>query len=231
MATVGSSAREVVEKTLTDPGKVTEVSKEAIAAILKLALRDVSARTLEEIDGLLEKALGPNAEARRQALIADCKITVLGEGKVSLTLPEGMSRAEFLGKVQPLAKEVYGHDRDAIYPPRFDNWAADKEFTAKPSSPVAIAIDGYVEGSTRKTRDEQVVFLSSKRLQMPDLSDLAVAHAAYFLATGKDLFQGDVVRARGGPLDFYSLGLRVSFYDDDDRDDYLAASASLPPRN
>jgi hypothetical protein len=229
MATVGSSIRDSVEKTLTDPGKVVGVSAEALAGILKVALRDASGRALEEIDGLLEKALGPNAEARRQALIADCKITVLGEGKVSLTLPEGMSRAEFLGKVQPLAKEVYGGD--AIYPPRFDKWAADKEFTAKPSSPVPIAIDGHVEGSTWKTRDEQVVFLDKQRLSMPDLSDLAVAHAAYFLATEKDLFQGEVVRARGGTLGFYSDGLDVGFYDVDVRTAGVAASASLPIRH
>ncbi len=227
MATITSSAREAVEERLAE--KMAEVSKGTLGDILTLAFRDASAGTLEEINGLLDKALGANTQTRRQALIGDCKITVLGERKVSLTLPEGMSRADFLHKVQPLVREVYG--RDVIPPNRLEAWATDMEFTAKPSkySQTVIAIDGHVAGTTHRTRAEQVLFLDKQRLQMPDLCDLAVAHAAYFLATGKDLFSGDIVRARGGALYFNSSGLHVrNCYGDDYRDRHVAAASSLP---
>ena len=64
-----------------------------------------------------------------------------------------------------------------------------------------------------------------------DLCDLAAAHAAYFIATGKDLFARNVVRARGGALYFDANGLRVLDFNDDSRDYRVAASAALPSRN
>lgn len=66
---------------------------------------------------------------------------------------------------------------------------------------------------------------------MPELEYIAAAHVAYFIATGKDLFADNVVRARGGALSFYDDGLDVNVSDDDDRCIFVAASAALPSRN
>jgi hypothetical protein len=66
---------------------------------------------------------------------------------------------------------------------------------------------------------------------MPELCDLAVAHAAYFIATGKGLFGGNAVRARGGALSFDADGLDVYDSYDDFRLRYVSASAALPSRN
>ncbi len=226
-----SLPREASKETANDPDKLTGVPREALADILRQAIRDASAKTPDEADLLLREALGPNRECRRRTLRAAFQIRLLGEEKVSLTLPQGISRAEFLKMVQPVAKEVYGGN--AVYPPFLAKWVSDEEFTARPSNDVVISIDGNVEGSTNKTRREQEAFLKAKglQMQMPTLPDLVVAHAAYFLAEGDNLFDGRMVRARVGKLYFDSRGLYECSYNYDDvRLPDVAASASLPAR-
>ena len=44
-------------------------------------------------------------------------------------------------------------------------------------------------------------------------------------------FEQHVVRARGGALNFNDNGLNVNDYNDDNRNNNVAASAALPPRN
>jgi hypothetical protein len=173
------------------------------------------------------------AEQQKLALISKYKIEVLGESQVTLTLPKGTTRADFLTEVQAVAAELYG--RNAIYPSRLETWAKDQAFTSKKSKAETTSIDGNVKGSTDKIRSAQETFLKKQGLSMPELENLAVAHAAYFLATGKDLFAGNVVRARGGALRFNDFGVRVSDFvgggGDDGRYGSVAASAALPSRN
>ena len=162
-------------------------------------------------------------ESQRDALIEKFGIEVVGEGKVRLAL-NGASRIEFLNQVQEIASELHG--RPAIYADRLSKWANDNTFTAKPKKDLEIAVDGNVKGSTKMTRTEQ----EEKGWNNVDLCDLAVAHAAYFLATGKDLFGANVVRARGGGLYFLADGLSVGPYGGDFPRNYVAASAALPPQ-
>lgn len=173
--------------------------------------------------------LSPDAKIAREKLLAYCKIEVLSESQVALTLPKGLARIDFLQKVQAIAKEMYG--RAAIYPARLEAWAADKAFAETPDN--TLAIDGNVHGSTERNRGEQESFLKDQKppLQMPELRDLAIAHAAYFLATGKDLFNGYWVRARGGAFGFHGHGLNVNDSYDDFRSGFIAAATLLPGRN
>ena len=66
---------------------------------------------------------------------------------------------------------------------------------------------------------------------MAPLADLAVAHTAFFILTGEDLFQGQFVRACGGALRFDGYGLDVFNFDDDNSDSDVSASRSLPSTN
>jgi len=159
--------------------------------------------------------------ARQAALVSKFSIEVLGEGKIRLCL-NGASRIEFLDAVQAVASELHGSP--AVYADRLERWRRDKDFTAATDPASIIAVDGNVSGSTTKTRKEQ----EKRGWNDVDLSDLAVAHAAYFLATGKDMFSNHVVRARGGALCFDEVGLGVSA--DGGRFNIVAASAALPSR-
>lgn len=197
----------------------------------KTALTDVQIQSLrklieqhdkpvDSVSALTSKASG--IEAQKQAFIEKYGIKVLAESQVALILPEGTSRIELLKEAQKLAKKLHGSD--AIWPDRLSNWTEDAAFTAKVGETLKLAVDGNVKGSTNQTRSEQ----ESKGWNNVDLKDLAVANAAYFIATGKDLFDGNVVRARGGALRFSGGGLDVSYSYGAFRSRYVSASRSLP---
>ena len=164
-------------------------------------------------------------EVRKQEFITKYDVKVLADGQVSFKLPSGASRLDLLNDAQALAPELIS--QPAVYADRLAKWAQDTAFTTKVTEATSRSIDGNVSDSTRKTRAEQEV----KGWNDVDLADLATAHQAYLIATGKDLFNGNVVRARGGALLFYVNGLDVYDYLDGFRFDLVAASASLSPRN
>jgi hypothetical protein len=171
-------------------------------------------------------AAQPSAiELRRQDFVTKYNIKVLGEGQVSFTLPNGASRIDILNEAQALSPELHG--RPAVYAERLAKWTVDSAYTEKVTADTAKSVDGNVSNSIRMNRAEQ----EAKGWNNIDLADLAAAHAAYFIATGKDLFGGNVVRACGGALYFYADGLNVHGCNDAHRDSYVAASAALPSRN
>jgi len=210
---------------------------------LMRTLSNAQPEALQRANTLLENALravrgeigdttapaAPERDSGLQALMEKYQINVLGEGQVSLNLA-GSSRIDFLREVQALSPQL--HSQNAIWPDRLEKWAREKEFTEKSADGApSISIDGNVRGSTNMNRREQETFLKRRDLAMPELCDLAVAHAAYFIATGKDLFGGNVVRARGGARSFHGGGLGVGYYNDGYRDHVVSASAALPSRN
>jgi len=182
-------------------------------------------------DGVREASSDPSTlQARKMALMEVFKIEVLGEGKVALSL-QGASRIGFLHRVQSLALELYGHP--AISSDYLLRWNNSPEFQERSSEGLRIAIDGNVKNSTHLSRAEQ----EAQGWNNVDLKDLVVAHAAYFLATGQDLFGGNNVRARKGE---YYLGNRgeLAFRNDGVRVESshnagyanVAASSALPSR-
>ncbi len=139
--------------------------------------------------------------------IAKYNIQVHGPHEVSFVLPTGTSRYEMLSEAQGLAT---GRDhRNLVYPDQLKEWEQATTFKATSTTPEWIQIDGHVEGGDAKNRKDQEAFLESKGLAPANIEDLAAAFVAFYVATGKDLFEDQVVRAAGGALDFYSNGLRV----------------------
>lgn len=197
--------------------------KGADIATQKQAVGDDPAK----LDELSLAGLEPiSLDTRRAELMKEFRIEAVGEGQVYFTLG-GVSRIEFLRKVQEVVPELFG--RPVLLPDTLQEWEAESAFTATPANGGReIGVDGSVADSTDKTRAEQ----ETKGWNNVDIADLAVAHAAYFLATGKDLFNCNVVRAREGALGFNSVGLYVyKFYCADAPAEGVAASAALPLRN
>jgi hypothetical protein len=196
---------------------------ERVATLLKAGLAGVRG----EISSSEAVATEPSAlEARGQEFVTKYSIKVLGEGQVSFTLPSGTSRIDLLNEAQALAFDLLR--RNAVYPSWLEIWREDSAFTAKVTEALERTIDGNVRGSTGMTRSEQ----EARGWNNVDLCDLATAHVAYFIATGKDLFDNHVVRARGGALGFSGgNGLLVGGCSDDLRSSSVAASAALPSRN
>ena len=139
--------------------------------------------------------------------IAKYNIQVHGPHEVSFVLPKGVSRYEMLCEAQGLVADR--NTRDLVYRDHLKRWEKDKTFQATSTTPEWIQIDGHVDGADAKTRAEQEDFLKRKGLPQANLEDLAAAFVAFYVATGKDLFEDKVVRAAGGALYFHSVGLRV----------------------
>ena len=120
---------------------------------------------------------------------------------------------------------LYG--RDAVWLNKLKDWGKDDNFISKTTSTTKLGIDGRVEGLDAKMREEQESLLNK---QMAPFADLAVAHTAFFILTGEDLFQGQIVRACGGALYFSSFGLDVNDCGGYGNVD-VSASRSLPSTN
>jgi hypothetical protein len=77
-------------------------------------------------------------------------------------------------------------------------------------------------------RADQEAFLKNMGLPQANLEDLAAAFVAFYVATGKNLFEGKVVRAAGGALHFFSVGLNVYDIDDGSSFSGMAVASRVP---
>ena len=167
----------------------------------------------------------------RDQVVSKYSVEKINDHQVRFVLPKGVSRIDLLNEAQGIARELYG--QDAVRPDHLKNWQKEDDFRSKTTSTTKLGIDGRVNGLDAKTRKEQERLIEKQwgETQMAPLADLAVAHTAFFILTGKDLFQRQVVRACGGALFFRSFGLDVDNYDDDRGNDVVSASRSLPSTN
>ena len=162
----------------------------------------------------------------RDQFVSKYSVEKINDHQVRFVLPKGISRIDLLNEAQGIARGLYG--QDAVDPDRLKNWQKKDDFRSKTTSTNKLWIDGRVKELDAKTRKEQE---SDLKEQMAPLADLAVAHTAFFILTGEDLFQRQWVRACGGALFFDSYGLVVPFYNVDFSPFDVSASRSLPSTN
>ena len=161
-----------------------------------------------------------------ERFVSKYSVEKINDHQVRFIIPKGTSRIDLLNEAQGIARELYG--RDAVDPSHLKNWQKEDDFRTKTTSTTKLGIDGRVKGLDAKSRKEQESVLKE---QMAPLADLAVAHTAFFILTGKNLFQGQAVRACGGALLFNSVGLVVNYYGGGGSSDDVSASRSLPSTN
>lgn len=142
------------------------------------------------------RQISARAEQQRRTLLEAFGIQVLGVGQVALHLGN-RPRIELLEEVQRVFND------GAIDPPTLERWSRDDRFTSRPRSIEPIGVWGSVSNSSHLSRSNQ----DSNGWNDVEYEDLAVAHAAYLLATGSDLFCGKICRARIGSLDYCGLVL------------------------
>ena len=167
----------------------------------------------------------------QERFVSKYSVEKINDHQVRFVLPKGTSRIDLLNEAQGIARGLYG--QDAVYPSQLEDCQKEDDFSTKTTSKTKLGIDGRVEELDAKTRKEQERLIEKQwgETQMAPLADLAVAHTAFFILTGKDLFHGQVVRACGGALFFDSDGLDVSFFNDDHSLLDVSASRSLPSTN
>lgn len=202
--------------------KLEEAGDRGNLAEAKEALSELSLRTKAFED--LRARLTP-----LDLFIAKYCVMALDEHTVSLVIPKGMSRIEMLQESQSISVALHEANPDrymaaqAIWPILVEKWESECSFTEVIQKSLPLKIDGNVKDSTNMTRAEQ----EDKGWNNTALQDLAMAHAAFYLLTGKDLFQGNAVRSAGGALDFISNGLIVHLYIDGHCRNDVSASRSL----
>ncbi len=167
--------------------------------------------------------------SRTDLFVAKYNIEVHGPHEVSFVLPRGVSKYEMLCEGQELIAER--DQRDLVYPNLLKKWGNDARFMASCDSPERIRIDGHVNGGDVMTRKQQEQFLTTKGLEQAQLEDLAAAFVANYVATGKDLFEGTWVRAVGGALGLFSLGLDVSGIGDVFSFSFVAVASRVRPES
>lgn len=84
-------------------------------------------------------------------------------------------------------------------------WSQDEDFTAMvPKGSPSVTVEGVVADSRFLSRGEQ----EARGLNLVVTSHLVAAHAAFLVLTGRDLFEGGIVRTKEGLLRFsHRLGL------------------------
>ncbi len=232
-----------MERLLYSPAKVTEYRDTAtklhelrreVERQLDLAVesgdKQAARDALEDLyaSGAAFKELR-NTLTPTDLFIAKYNIQVHGPHEVSFVLPQGVSRYEMLREAQGLAAETETR-RNLVWPNRLNKWEKDKTFQATSTTPERIQIDGHVDGGDAKNRADQEALLNNMGLPQANLEDLAAAFVAFYVATGKDLFEGQAARAAGGVLVFFSIGLDVYGVGDADSSSVsgVAVSSRVP---
>lgn len=162
----------------------------------------------------------------RELFIARFNVEQVGLGRVSVVLPKGMSRSEFLEEAQAIAAEHHG--AAIIQSSQLRTWCRQDRFKESVREPLRIEMLGIVPGSENKGLDAQRRHLTKVGLALPEMRDLAVAHAAYFVATGHGLVLNLAVRTSDGSVRHYPFGLEQESTWDEGLPFTFVAAAGIP---
>lgn len=140
--------------------------------------------------------------SKQELFVAEFSIRVVSQHEVSLVLPRGVSRLEFLERAQELSREVYGQNAVADFQ-LASSYPQERAFCEPMTRPLLIAVDGCVRETLGKDFPAKVRVLQSLGLEEAPAEDVIVAHVAFFIATGNDLFMNKEVRARSVILSYF----------------------------
>lgn len=193
------------------------------------ASNDIDAGT-QSISGLkvaldafknFRKTLSP-----RDLLVCEHSIETRGEHIVAVTLPARMSPLEFVTRAGEFVRDYYGYE--SVWLDRaFTTWMDDPKLLAAQDEPRRIRADGCVDGTSNLIREDQDAILRKRGLSPISLADLSVAHMAYQIAHGEDLFLGKVIRTEDCGMIFNNLGLHSYHVDDWRKGDHTAMAARI----
>lgn len=171
----------------------------------------------EELDKLRQSL------SRLDTFVIKYGVETVGDSGVSLVLPAGMPRIDIMAEVDALIQD---HTGKRYFPRDENRWIWDRWIDRRRSTPEVIAIEALAPGTANKTRENQEKVLKAQGKLMALAEDLAIAHAAFFVLTGEDLFRGQTVRAEGGVFQTTDTGrFGQLFYHDNARYQNLWAAA------
>lgn len=141
----------------------------------------------------------------RELFLVRFNIEEVSYGRISLVLPKGISRIEFLDEAQSIVGEYY--DKSSIVSNQLQKWRTEDRFKEVVPEPLRLEIQGIVQGTTYKGVDDQRRHLAKEGFALPTKRDLVVAHAAHFVATGRSMLSDLAIRTSDGCVRCYPYGL------------------------
>jgi hypothetical protein len=164
-------------------------------------------------------------------------VEVINDYTVSFVLPKGTSRISMLREAQIIFKA--DTDEDLVYQDQLFSWSRSKRYTETIQRSQRLCIEGFAPGSDGLNLKQQTSLLAERNLVMPESHDLALAFAAFYVATDKPLFrwfEDDgpksawttyFIRAQGPSLYFDNEGLSETPVKPYERRQLVAAAALL----
>lgn len=178
-----------------------------------------AARCVQELELSLESFKDlRNSLTPTERFIAEFNVEATGtwskphSRQVSLKLPSGVSKIEFLHRAQEVTRSSFC--LDSVWSEQLREWEEDERFVAISPTSERVEIVGHVAGTTGKSIEEQRELLQLQGLELPRYEDLVVGHVAFFVATRETIFgthrrgESYAIRETGGCLlCFFSDGL------------------------
>lgn len=168
---------------------VSMVTSETIKG-LSVEGRNVLLTALQIYEDFLEPV---TLEARKRAFLEGYEVSVDKSQipKVNLTIPTGGSWMNLICEANMLVEALY--DRPGLAPHFFEGWSGRVDFAQIVDRPTPISLSD-VPGDMWKKVDA-------------DIRDLTAGLLAYFIVTGRDLFNGGDVLGHDGAICWYKEGL------------------------
>lgn len=157
------------------------------------------------------------AEALREQLLAECKVEPIFDSReeynrvVSFRVPAGVRPIDVLTRADEISQALYG--RDAVWCTRLEKWTEDDVFTTPYVVAEQVTIIGCVADTANLRRDEQMMKLQERGMELACTRDVAVAHTLFFVATGENLFGVHAVRTAESALYYIKYGLSLDCFD------------------
>jgi hypothetical protein len=140
-----------------------------------------------------------------KALIDQFIIHTSNGRSVTMTLPSGLSRFDFLVAAQGAVRDLFG--ADLIDSDLLPEWRMSKRFAEASLLPRTIAVEIEIDSLQGHRRDEHALLLNARGCALASYEDTAVAFAAFWIATGSDLFAGTAVQTSYKGLQLNDEGL------------------------
>lgn len=211
----------------SDLGELRKQVGEAIGKLSAVeAQREFDKLTLQtkELEGLREQLTA------KDLFMVKYNVTVINNHTVSCIIPSGCSRLEVLHEAAALVSF-----KQLVNQHTLRRWAAEDRFFSAVEKARRIHVDVGPERLHDRRREEQEAMIRAQGLTMPLQEDLAVAYAAFSVATDTPLFgrgYGEpswiyFVRAANGGLysDVYGL---TGASPPDDQWERITAAVELP---
>lgn len=120
--------------------------------------------------------------------IAEFNIETSGPLTVSLVIPQGISRWDFLVRVS----EAIASNGEAPFVAQYllSKWQADGAFMKPCRESTRIALECFVGDPVGKGFEEQRAFVEERGYSMASIVDVAVGHVGHAMVAGRSMFGG-----------------------------------------